>query len=734
MTALKLKHKLLLLWLGSILLSLLLVGGLFSYLSTRFHTLNARHYIAQSFADLRAEFSVIEQRLAKNAELLTAREDVIASLSLINTYQDIEQYQPLIFDVEKNKLSHILKQQLLIANLNLGFFYDSQLRINSFCWIFIEEDHYCGYLSYQEEAQPLLLDTENKTFLSPFPTALQHTQLNQATEQAQFTLKPYAQGLLFTLTQPVWRTLGQRQRQVGFLQLAEKLNVTSIEQLLGQKEARFAFALSEDLLYGDVTLENLEFYFKIAPDLEQVDFKNELDWWQPNEDYFLGVTALHLGEEQRVIFIFTLDKSTLYTQITVMQQAVLVMLFFAGILLIPMGTLLLKHIISDPIEQLVSGVEALTAGEYLTVKHHKECELGILANSFNQMSSTLRQREEHLRKLSQAVEQSPVSILITDKEGIIEYVNRKFVNITGYTQQEILGKKPSILKSGFASEKQYDILWQTIAQGHEWQGEFYNRKKNGEFFWESALISPIKNNSGQITHYLGIKEDITVRKQYEDQLLHQANFDYLTNLPNRLLAFERLKQALSKSQEKGYLVGVLFIDLDQFKQVNDSLGHSVGDELLIAVSHRLSQCLKEQDTLARLGGDEFLVILPQLNHRNQAEVVAQQLMMVLNEPFNLSNRDIFIAASIGITLSPNDGTEPNTLLRNADAAMYWSKEDGRNTYHFFTPEINQQALKRLEIESQLRYALERGELSLHYQAQMNVKNQHVIGAEALLRW
>ena len=345
-----------------------------------------------------------------------------------------------------------------------------------------------------------------------------------------------------------------------------------------------------------------------------------------------------------------------------------------------------------------------------------------------------RQSEEKLRKLSLAVEQSPASVLITDTEGVIEYVNGKFCEVTGYTMEEVIGQKPSLLKSKNTSPDQYKSLWSTITQGNEWRGEFCNRKKNGSLFWEFISISPIKEANGAITHFLAVKEDITFRKQYEKKLIHQANFDALTDLPNRILAFDRLTQAINMAQRKKQTVAVMFIDLDYFKVVNDTLGHAVGDELLVKAAHRLQLSIRTSDTVARLGGDEFLIILPDLNAAAQASIVVKRILEDFSVPFILSEREIFITASIGITVYPADGDDPHVLLKNADAAMYQAKEESRNTFRFFLPEMNNIAVQRMELEHDLRRAIEHQELFIYYQPIFTLDSGKLMAVEALLRW
>lgn len=347
---------------------------------------------------------------------------------------------------------------------------------------------------------------------------------------------------------------------------------------------------------------------------------------------------------------------------------------------------------------------------------------------------TKRKRsEESLLKLTRAVEQSPASVMIIDRNGRLEYVNPKFVEVTGYESEEVVGKNPLFIESGYPTGDHYDDLWMTITSGKEWHGELHNKKKNGEMFWEYASFSPIKSSDGTITHFLVTKEDITVRKEYEDRLLRQANFDHVTGLPNRVLAMDRLSQALVSAQEHGRMVAIMYIDLDRFKKVNDTLGHAAGDQLLREMAQRFSACVHESDTVARLGGDEFLIILT-LDNTTHVEIQAQEILDACTSAFMLDGHEVFVSATIGMTVYPDDGANPHVLLRNADAAMYQAKEKGRNTFMFFTPEMNQEAIQRLELEAQLRHAMEREEMDLHFQPLVKADTGELLGAEALLRW
>ncbi len=342
--------------------------------------------------------------------------------------------------------------------------------------------------------------------------------------------------------------------------------------------------------------------------------------------------------------------------------------------------------------------------------------------------------ERQVRTLSQAVEQSPVAVMITDTRRCIEYVNSAFEEITGYHADDVIGRDPSILESPSTPPERYTELWRMLREGHSWKGELESRRKTGERYWEYAYYAPVMDESGEIRHYLAVSEDITLRKQQQQRILHQAHFDALTDLPNRFLSLDRLDHAIREARRSGECVALLFLDLDDFKKINDSLGHEVGDQVLIEAAGRLRASVRSGDTVGRLGGDEFVVLLGGLNDAADALPVVDNLMTRLREPYRLDGRELVMSVSIGIAAYPQDGDDVSELLRKADSAMYHAKGQGRNAFSFFTEEMNREVSYRLSLEEQIHGALDRNEFHVVYQSKVDVATGAVIGAEALLRW
>jgi len=293
-----------------------------------------------------------------------------------------------------------------------------------------------------------------------------------------------------------------------------------------------------------------------------------------------------------------------------------------------------------------------------------------------------REVAKRLKVLIKAIEQSPVSVIITDPKGVIQYVNPKFTQLMGFSLEEAVGKTPRILKGGFLTRDFYKNMWDTIQEGREWHGLFHNRTKNGDLVWELASISPIRDDFGTITHFVGVKEDITELKRLQDQMAHMAHHDQLTGLPNRFLFLDRLGQMLAQAKRRDTTFAVLYLDLDDFKAVNDTRGHAAGDSLLTAVAQRLMGCVRETDTVSRMGGDEFTILLADIHDLADVERIVGMILKAISDPFTIGDGECNVGISIGVAIYPLDGLDTDPLLSAADSALYKVKADGRGGYCF----------------------------------------------------
>ena len=347
---------------------------------------------------------------------------------------------------------------------------------------------------------------------------------------------------------------------------------------------------------------------------------------------------------------------------------------------------------------------------------------------------TRRKRAEAQIGLAAKVfEQSGEGIVITDAQGTIIMVNQAFTAITGYSEAEALGQTPGMLASGRHDQAYYRAMWETLAREGRWQGEVWNRRKDGSLYPESLSIIRVLGAQGEVLHYIGIFSDITRHKETQAHIQRLAHFDPLTGLPNRALLGDRVGHELSAAQRNRTKLAILFVDLDHFKNVNDTLGHRVGDELLVTVATRLKSAVREVDTVSRQGGDEFILILPDTDADGAAHV-AEKLLEAVAQPCQIESFELGVTLSIGIALYPADGEDFEALSKSADAAMYRAKHDGRNTYRFFTAEMQARSAHNLQMENALRRAVERKQLRLHYQPQVSLQDGRLIGIEALLRW
>jgi diguanylate cyclase (GGDEF)-like protein/PAS domain S-box-containing protein len=443
-------------------------------------------------------------------------------------------------------------------------------------------------------------------------------------------------------------------------------------------------------------------------------------------------------------------------------------LALACVVIVGLLTWLIGGRVLRPIHQLNLATSHLGAGNWsYRVSEKAAGEVGQLAKRFNQMAQQLeavyrgieneiKQRTASLqaandqlameqsavRRLSRAVEQTPASIMITDCQAQIVFVNQSFCKRTGFTETEVLGRHARMLKSDRMSEEMYQDIWTTINAGREWRGEIPNRHKDGTPFWELAVISPLLDETGAITNFLSVKEDITVHKAMEDELRRAARVDKLTNLPNRAVLLERLQQAIirrRRNPDNSY--AVLYLDFDRFKIVNDSLGHEVGDELLRRIATRLQRALREtdlvsrpEDSAARLGGDEFVVLLEGDLTPETASATTQRLLDALAEPYLIGPYRIVSTASFGVVVGSSEYERAEDVLRDADTAMYEAKLAGKGRHVLFDEAMRRRVQRRMHLESELRCAIERNELFLHYQPIVSLDSGKIEGVESLVRW
>jgi diguanylate cyclase (GGDEF)-like protein/PAS domain S-box-containing protein len=338
------------------------------------------------------------------------------------------------------------------------------------------------------------------------------------------------------------------------------------------------------------------------------------------------------------------------------------------------------------------------------------------------------------RQAASVFENTIEGIMITDSNAVITAVNPAFEQITGYAEQEVVGKNPNILHSGRQLADFYQEMWTKLQNTGSWQGEIWNRKKDGEVYPGWLAISTIKDENDNIINYVGVFSDISDIKQAQGDLAFISYHDPLTDLPNRRLFYEHLSHAISRAARTVSNMALMFIDLDRFKHVNDSLGHNIGDELLALVAQRLAEIMRGNDTISRIGGDEFTILIEDMASSHEASTIAEKLINGFSLPFITNGHELFISPSIGISIYPEDGTEPDILLKNADAAMYRAKEQGRNSYKFYAPAMSDSAHEKVSMETSIHHAMNNDEFRLYYQPQYDLRSGKLVGAEALLRW
>ena len=373
------------------------------------------------------------------------------------------------------------------------------------------------------------------------------------------------------------------------------------------------------------------------------------------------------------------------------------------------------------------------AGTCSDITEIKQTQAELLALN-QQLESLVEKKTAEIRLAATVVQHTGEGAVVTDPKAVILSVNPAFTTITGYGPAEAIGRKISMLRSDHHDRAFYQSLWDSlIAHGH-WQGEIWNRRKDGDLFLERQSINAVKDETGRTTHYVAVFNDITEARSKDDRIQHMAFHDALTGLPNRLLLQDRLQQGIIAARRDQNRLALLFIDLDHFKEVNDNLGHNVGDSLLEQTAQRIGDCIRGVDTLARLGGDEFVVLMVDVDDPDDCAILAQKIIQSVGQPMTIAEHSLHIGTSIGISVYPDDGEDGITLMKCADTAMYAAKKSGRRGYSFFQTAMSEHSARRMEIQDNLRRAIARSELSLFYQAKIDVRSHRICGYEALLRW
>lgn len=539
------------------------------------------------------------------------------------------------------------------------------------------------------------------------------------------------------LSVPIWNA---RHEMVGVANMPLDLNTfdPNIPSQLLPNGSRYGFfSVDGVMVWRNVDPQNS---IGTQPDTEaarQISHGNEREFEAvASDDVTRFITTVPMPEFGMVAWV-GIPSSALYAEAG-QQVLTASIILIVMIVLIYLIAIVIARRITVPVAMLESASRAVRGGDFnVRVVICGPSEIAAVAEEFNATLNTQQRNVEQLQIAATAFE-SHESMIITDANTVILQVNKAFTESSGYTAEEAVGKTPSLLKSGKHNRDFYQAMWTTLLQTGTWRGEVWDKRKNGEIFPKLLIITAVKNLSGAITHYIGQHIDITERKAAEEKIHNLAFYDPLTQLPNRRLLMDRLQHALAASARSGHIGALLFIDLDNFKTLNDTLGHEIGDELLKLVAHRLTTCVRGGDTVSRLGGDEFVLILENLEDQSsdaaaQAKNIGEKIKNTLNQVCILGVHEYKCTSSIGVTLFEGFNLPIEELMKQADIAMYQAKKAGRDAVCFYDQEMQDIILARVLLEGELHKAFDQEKFLLHYQVQVD-RASRPIGAEALLRW